>query len=719
MRSTGAFQWERIRGRPERPPIAGDSQRRIGGVFFVFLLLLAIVLGRLVQLEATQGPAFREEAAKPLERELIVPGVRGRILGADGSVLACDKETRALAVHYRWIEQPADPGWLRWMARSRLARSERRDEPRLAEAEAQVLAERRALADRVIHLTGISSEHWDEQARRVCARVEHIRDSVNQRRRETFDRNLATEDEASAGYKSFWQRTRDALFDLFRSSASDRFEPIRVAEELDYHVMVESVSLETVAAIEGEPEDYPGVRLVARQRRTYPQGSVLAHVLGYLGAIDSTELEEDSSYHAETRAGRAGLELAYEKALRATPGMAVEHADRSGRILSTRLQREPVVGRDLLLTIEPSLQRDAETLLEQALARRQIRSPDGPSGGGAILVLDARTGAILAIASAPTFDPNVFEGGDPSRVARLLEAPDTPLFNRSIQMAIPPGSVFKVATAAALLQEGAVRPGESMHCRGYLRTPDRLRCAIFRRQGVGHGDVALGDALCASCNVYFLHHAGRLGWAPIAEWAWKFGFGHPTGVDLPHEASGRLPLPRPVSEDGIDYSAELPSIGQGDLTATPIQVACLMAAVANGGRRVTPHVVRGYGLPATDDTATSPATPTENEFRAVPASEPIEGLSPSVLDTIRGGLVRTVTDPSGTAYSGNEQPSVSWAGKTGTAETGMENGEHAWFAGYVPADKPRVVLVVVLEHAGNASQSAVPVARRLAERIGR
>ncbi len=717
MKSTGAFPWERIRGRPDRAPIVGDSQGRMRGVFFIFAVLLVIVLGRLLQLEATQGSAFREEAAKPLQRELLVPGVRGRILAADGSVLACDKETRALAVHYRWLEEPADPGWLRWMTRSQLTRSERRDERRLAEAEALVLAERRALADRVIRLTGISPEHWNEQARRVCSRVEHIRDSVNRRRRETFQQNLAVE--ASDQHGTFWQRTRDALFDIFRSSASNQFEPIRVAEELDYHVMVENVSQETVAAIESQPEQYPAVRLVARQRRTYPQGSLLAHVLGYQGTIDSTELEKDSSYHGETRTGRAGLELAYERALRATPGLAVEHADRSGRILSTRLEREPVVGRDLLLTITPSLQRDAETLLEQALTRRRIRSPDGPSGGGAILLLEARTGAILAIASAPTFDPNIFEGGDPSRVAQLLEAPDTPLFNRSIQMAIPPGSVFKVATAAALLQEGAVRPGQSMHCRGYLRTPDRLRCAIFRREGVGHGDVTLSDALCASCNVYFLHHAGQLGWAPIAEWAWQFGFGHPTGIDLPHEASGRLPLPRPVPDDGIDRSAELPSIGQGDLTATPIQVACLMAAVANGGRRVTPHVVRGYGLPATDNAATTPATSTGDAFKAVPAPEPIEGLSPSVLDTIRGGLVRTVTDPSGTAYSGNGQPSVSWAGKTGTAETGLDGGEHAWFAGYVPADKPRVVLVVVLEHAGNASQSAVPVARRLAERIGR
>ncbi len=714
MGSTRYFQWERFQTRSPRRASDGDSLRRVRLVFLGVVLLLIVVFGRLVQLEATQGAAFRAEAAKPLEREHLVPGVRGRILSAGGAVLAGDKETRALAVHYRWIEEPADPGWLRWTARRRLTRAERRDEGRMAEAKADVLAERRAMADRVILLAGISAEQWDERAGRIRTRVEHIRDSVNRRRKEAHERQQGSHDESSQSQGTFWSRTRAALVGILRSSSeSGQFEPIRVAEEYDYHAMIDDVSLETVAAIEGDPEQYPAVKLVARQRRTYPQGSSLAHVLGFLGAVDSEELEADEAYHPEDWIGRAGLESSYEKALRGTPGVAVERTDRSGRILSTHYRREPTVGRDLLLTVDAPLQRAAETLLEQALERRRIRMPAASGAGGAIVVLNARTGAVLAAASAPTFDPNVFGGSNPSAVEQLLEAPGNPLFNRSIQMAIPPGSVFKVATAVALLQEGAIRSGEPMHCQGYLRSPDRLRCAVFRRHGVGHGEVTLPDALCASCNVYFLHHAGRLGWTPIADWAWRLGFGHPTGIDLPQEVAGGLPLPRPMPEDGVDRMAELPSIGQGELTATPIQVARMMAAVANGGKLVTPYLVRGYGLPAADDAASGLGAAKEEDFVTVAPAEPIEGLSPAVLETIRVGLIRTVIDPAGTAYDGDVQSSISWAGKTGTAETGLDRQEHAWFAGYTPADKPRVAFVVVLEHAGNASESAVPVAKRL------
>lgn len=710
MQSSGYFHWERFLRRSPQRSAHGDSLRRVQGIYLGFILLLAVVLGRLVQLEVSQGAAFRAEAAKPLQREHLVPGVRGRILAADGAVLACDQETRALAVHYRWIEEPVDPGWLRWMARSRLTRAERRDEQRLAEAKAEVLVRRGAMADRVIRLTGISPEQWEERARRIRTRVEHIRDSVNRRRQEAFEEQRAGDGDVPG---TVWTRLRETVKEILHPAETRRFEPIHVAEEYDYHVMIDELSLETVAAIEEASEDYPAVKLVARRQRTYPHDARFAHLLGYLGAVEAEELESDAAYHAEAWVGRAGLELTYEKDLRGTPGLAVEQTDRSGRILSTWQEREPTVGRDLLLTVDASLQQQAEALLEQALERRNLRSPDAREAGGAVVVLNARTGAVLAAASAPTFDSNVFGGSHPSAVEQLLEDPAKPLFNRAIQMAIPPGSVFKVATAIALLQEGAIHPGESMHCRGYLRSPDRLRCALFRREGIGHGEVTVSDALCESCNVFFLHHAGRLGWTPIADWAWQLGFGHPTGIDLPQDASGRLPLPRPVPEDGIDRAAELPSIGQGDLTATPIQVACMMAAVANGGKLVTPHLVRGYGLPLSDDGVSGIGVPNDDSIVKVAPPKPIEGLSPAVLAAIRAGLERTVTDPSGTAYDGDMQSSISWAGKTGTAETGKNRQEHAWFAGYAPADRPRVAFVVVLEHAGNASETAVPVAKRL------
>jgi penicillin-binding protein 2 len=304
----------------------------------------------------------------------------------------------------------------------------------------------------------------------------------------------------------------------------------------------------------------------------------------------------------------------------------------------------------------------------------------------------------------------------------VLADPAHPLFDRVTKMAIPPGSVFKTVAAAALLESAAVDPDERFFCRGYLHHPDRWRCAVYVRHGLGHGEVTLADALTESCNVYFFHHLGRLGSQPLVKWASRFGFGAATGADLPGESSGTLPAPANIRDlEGHAWRAadtQLLAIGQGSLRATPLQVVRMMAAVANGGMMVTPHVVRALGLPSLDDarSAAELDAPPDDPLGVAPPS-PIPGLSESTLATIRGALDRVVSDPSGTAYSTVRLESIHIAGKTGTAETGPGRAPHAWFAGYVPADEPKLALVVVLEHAGDAAQAAGPVAQRLVRQM--
>ena len=502
-------------------------------------------------------------------------------------------------------------------------------------------------------------------------------------------------------------------------------ERITVAEELDYHVMVEDVPLAVVAEVEAHPEHYPCVRILQRWRRAYPSGPLAAHVLGHLGAVEQNELEAHNTqdaYHPEDRVGRMGLELQYEHLLRGRRGLAVEMTDRSGRVLSSYRDREPGVGRDLVLTLDPELQRAAESLLASALERRAILSAETEPAGGAILVMDVQSGQILAAASAPSFDPNVFAGGEGSEVQALLSGAAHPLFDRTVKMAIPPGSVFKIVTAAALLQKRAVDPQETFYCRGYLHEPDRRRCAVYVRHGVGHGDVTLPGALCESCNVYFFQHAGQLGPEPLVHWALRFGFGLPTGVDLPGEASGTLPTPATIPElEGHGWrtaDTEELAIGQGSLEVTPLQAVRMMAAVANGGLLVTPHVVSALGLPElADDGSTGDLSELADDPIHVPPSRPISGLEASTLATIREGLERVVSDPRGTAHGTVYLESVAVAGKTGTAETGPGRAPHAWFAGYVPADKPKLAFVVVLEHAGDAAETAGPVANRLVRQM--
>jgi penicillin-binding protein 2 len=229
----------------------------------------------------------------------------------------------------------------------------------------------------------------------------------------------------------------------------------------------------------------------------------------------------------------------------------------------------------------------------------------------------------------------------------------------------------------------------------------------------------LGDALAQSCNVYFFHAADQMGPAPLVNWATRFGFGRPAGIDLPGESAGRVPTPATIRDlEGHAWRAgdtQALAIGQGSLMVTPLQVARLMAAVANGGSLVTPHVVSDLGLVQLAD-GQSGSDESEETISTQPP-QPIKGLQPSTLRIIQEGLRRVVADPAGTAYATVRLKSVSIAGKTGTAETGGGRADHAWFAGYAPADSPKVAFVVVLQHAGSGTAAAGPVAKRLVLRM--
>lgn len=710
-------------------------------------LLLAAVFARAAVLEATQGEGFREEAARALMRHRDLPGVRGRILARDGSVLACDEKTLALAVHYRYLEEPPDPRWLRLAARSRLMRAERRDPTRLAAEQARFEAERHDLKRRLAALAGLSDAEWSRRAARVQARVERIAQLVNRRQAEPDTEDTADAPDSTNAPASRWDAARRFVLETLRATMEEPAPSrIVVAEEMGYHVMAEGLPLGVAAEIEAHPREYPGVKIVEGSRRSYPAGATAAHLLGYTAQGGRGPGENDGL--AGERVGQSGVEKTYDDWLRGRRGAAVEVTDHGGRVLSTHREQEPGVGRDLVLTIDPALQRTAEELLAAAIERRTVErgdesnfrpddlSPDGkvagrkldlspspPSpGGGAILVMDVRTGAVLAAASAPGFDPNLFSGGDPQRLAELLADPGRPLFDRTVQMAVPPGSVFKVLTSIALLESAGLDPYEPFACRGYLHDPEHLRCQVFADRGVGHGEVTLLDALAQSCNVYFFHHAARAGAGPLVHWAACFGFGQASGMDLPCEAAGNLPSPRAMRESTRrawrDGDTQMTAIGQGQLEVTPVQVARLMAAVANGGLLVTPHVASRLGLPPSDEDggAADLAQASADPIR-FPPPRPIPGLKPATLDVVRQGLKRVVADHLGTAHATVHLDAVEIAGKTGTAQTGAGQGDHAWFAGYAPADEPRVALVVALAHAGSGGEAAGPVAKRLVIRL--
>jgi len=722
---------------PEDAGAAVDSRRRMHWAGLAFVVGCGLVMARIVSLEVHQGDAFRNEATKPQERRLYPAGMRGRIISSDGVVLAVDRPSQSLAMEYRRLQQPLDEAWLRRMARAKLTRSERRDSARVAQSEAQIRVELAELHRRLAELCRLSPAEWDRRRARIERQVTQISQRVNERRearevaRVEADR-LQTPEPAQAVRSWFGRLTEHAWKLLTPDDDRAPSAPIIVAEELDYHVLVDDLSESMVAEIVAHPTLYPGVRIEQCMRRVYPGKHLASQLAGHLGVISPEEVDAAShaafphEYHVKDRVGRLGLESYYETILRGTRGTSVELLDHAGRVMSTKRESAPLSGQDLVLSLDAALQETAERLLDGALARRprelsNTGQAKSPIGGGAVLALDVENGAVLVAATAPRFDPNLFSDGTASQVELLLADTSHPLFDRATKMAIAPGSVFEVVSAMALLAEPNFDAQEPFDCHGYWRQPDQRRCSIYAREQVGHGRMTLGDALAQDCNVYFFHHAAALGPPRLIEWALRLGFGRTTGIDLAGESPGSLPTPANIRDlEGHAWrlgDTQSLAVGQGSLTVTPLQMARVMAALANGGRLVTPHLVSELKGGTADGSGQAMAA-TLAKFQPLRDSSPtIPGLERGILQQLRDALLVSAESWQNDEVPAAEDLAGMIAGKAGTAETGSGRPSHAWFAGYAPVDHPRVAFVVVLEHAGDEQLGACPVAKRLAMRM--
>jgi penicillin-binding protein 2 len=688
------FDWRALAEETRHAEPASTTRHRLRWLLAAFALLLAIVWGRAAQLELTGGEGFRRHAARPSETIVAIEPPRGRILARDGSVLAMDRPASALAVHFRYLESPPDPRWLRRQARLRLTRSARRDPAQVAAAEGRVRAELEDLHRRLAALCGITAEAWQARTDRIERRVHALAETVNRRHRERQSERSSAPQEPTGGFLGL-------LSGLFAPPAELPPAEIFVAEQDAYHGVWDELSVAAAAEIRQHPAAFPGVEVVERSRRAYPQGTLAANLVGYVGR--QAQAVDASAAPDETISGLLGVEGQQDARLRGLPGRRRETRSKRGQLLAVEVEREAVGGRDVVLSIEPELQRFAEQLLDRA-ARRTPRNDARPaSAGGAVLVMDVHSGEILTAASEPRFDPGAFAVGDES-VDAVLADPRRPLFDRATRMAIPPGSVFKPLVGLALVSQRVVSADTPFYCQGYFEDPDHLRCQKFRRLGIGHDEITLADALAQSCNVYFFHHARSLGGPALLDWAGRFGFGQPSAPDWSEAAVGSLPR-----ADELRQPSDLQAIaiGQGTLTATPLEVVRMYAAIANGGYLVEARFTRDAPAPRSAAPVSSPTAS---------ATTRIAGIDDGALAAVCEGLRRTVDDPDGTGFDSVRLDEVAIAGKTGTAETGDE-ADHAWFAGYVPAEAPRWAFVVVLEHGGSGAADAGVVAKNLVRRM--
>ncbi len=627
---------------------------------FAFFLIAALFVVKLFHLQIVLSDELKQSAYSRSVRTVYTSGSRGRLLDRNGVIISANKTSFDLAVVFAQASFVGfDANWYR----RKLSRL----------------------------YTELSDDFLDEQQRNS------IRNELNRNRLilgRLFAQSPTVTDVAmstSVSPSALAESLTKAFLEVCRGWHYP-WSPVIVIRGIDQSAAVDIVTFS---------RRFYGWEITTSLRRVYPWNEALFHVTGYLkmptpeqidllssnGMIPNfiTLNEVDYDYLQSTNSlldnyvGVAGIERRFENTLRGESGIrkTVYLPETADRVL---LEKPAKNGADLSLSLD---------IRFQHLAYRSIVE----SGfKGAAIVMDCQTGEILAMASNPSTSPDTLMGVLTKEEANaLFSSEDAPLINRAISGEYPLGSVFKIVMAVAGLEEEAISDGTVFECEGTISAEGRqYRC--YRRNI--HGKVTLSDALKSSCNIFFYRLSELLQPHQIYHWGSVFGLGRQTEIELPFERQGNLPYGSDRTRWGLGKKYHI-SIGQEKLLVTPVQVARIIAAVANGGYLVRPTLLK---------TSMHPNRTKLN-------------ISEDTIVSIRNGLWRVLNERGGTAFSSRLPIGIEWAGKTGSAEIGGDNETHSWFAGYAPADKPKYVFVVLCERAGSGGETAAPVTAQIIEGV--
>lgn len=479
---------------------------------------------------------------------------------------------------------------------------------------------------------------------------------------------------------SILQMDKMELIEKIKKEAKyNRFAPAKVKRDIDF---------KTLSQIEEHHTELRGVDYIIEPKRSYPPNLRGSHVFGYIREISEEQLSKASDYYKRgDMIGATGIEARYEKYLRGEKGYNLVIVDAYGRMVGSyndgRDDKLPTEGDDLELTLDSKVQALAESLMANY--------------NGALVAIDPRDGGIIALVSKPDFDLEQLSGVTPLEFWKdLVEDRDKPLYNRATLTNYPPGSTFKMILAIAALQEKIINENYRINCSGSYKYGNK----VFKDLHV-HGSTNVVEAIQRSCNVFFYQLMLKVGLEKWSEYARKFGFGKPTGIDILEENSGLLPSEEyynKVYGKGkwtLGYTISL-GIGQGELGVSPIQLACYAMALANEGKIFVPHIVNRIKL--------------KKEKRTIniePKYQSIE-LHPNVWKLVREGLYRAVNLPGGTGRAARV-PGINVAGKTGTAQN-PHGKDHAWFVGFAPYEDPKIAICVLIENVGFGGVYAAPIA---------
>lgn len=485
----------------------------------------------------------------------------------------------------------------------------------------------------------------------------------------------------------------EQIKNIFPNRYEEFLENLRNGNKEDnFILLLRSIDQKEALLVAESYEKMPAIQITKTAIRDYTEGLIFSNIIGYEGKIKKEELAENPEYLMTDSIGKKGLEKYYEKYLRGKPGKINVEVDSKGHVVRELGINNPEAGDDLVLNIDSQLQKKIFDSLTGVLEKEELKA-------GAAVALDPRNGAVLAMVSIPSFDNNLFAKGISTEdYANLANDENKPMFNRAVSGEYAPGSTFKPVMASAALTEGVIDKGTQIESRGSISVGNW----VFG-DWKAHGFTDVKRAIAVSSDVFFYSVGGGygsirgIGIENIKKYANLFGYGEVSGIDIPNEVGGFIPTEK-WKEDkikekwyiGNTYHA---SIGQGYITATPLQVANSITVVANGGTLYRPKLVSQ--IKNNNKTFYNKSEIIRNNF-----------IRPDILEVVREGMRMTVTE--GTAQMLKDLP-VEVAGKTGTAQFGSEQKAHGWFVSFAPYENPEIVMVVLVEGQEEDGFNAVPV----------
>lgn len=657
-----------------------NNRIRYNIITILVYLIGIVLLAQLFNLQIIHGAEYRETSNVRLTRESVLKADRGNIKDNTGTLLARVEAQNTIVLYKTKVNN-------------------------------------QVLNDTILRLINLLSKNGDKYVDNFLMDVNPYRFKL-------------TEEESQKKWKKVNNINEDATaeetFNYFKNKyeiTTDNVEDARKIMAIRYEIsyqgysntksiqIAQNISRNTLLEIKERNSDFPGVEITEEPKRVYPLGNTASHIIGRIGRIEEEELKgNEDTYDQNDIIGKSGIEYVFEEFLKGKNGVKQIDMDVEGTITNEYIAKEAVAGNDVILTIDSKLQATAEQAIKNNIERiaNGAFGKASPADAGVAVVLNVKTGEVLAMASNPDYDPSAFVNGiDENTWNYYINGDTKPLENKAISAMYSPGSTYKMVTALAGLETGAITTTDKIRDTGiYRKYNSSWKCWKIS----GHGYLDVSNAIERSCNYFFYELGDRVGIDTLAKYSYYLGLGHKTGIELKGEISGVLASNEIAKQEnrvwnpGETISA---AIGQSYNTFTPIQMAKYVAMVANRGKKLDVTIVKSIIRP---DGSEIP----RNEYESK-VSEKL-GLTPdnteemsfneTNIQAILEGMRGVTSESGGTAYSTFRDFNIEVGGKTGSAQTGVEGKTNAWFVGFAPFDNPEIAIVVFVRNGGSGGYTA-------------